>query len=291
MTSTDLLAAEFELHRERLRGLAHRLLGSAAEAEDAVQEAWLRLVRSGAAGIDDLGRWLTTVVARVCLDVLRSGRRRREEPLEPQQEVRSGAADDPLDEALLAESVGLALLVVLERLSPEERVAFVLHDVFAVPFAEIAPVVQRTPVAAKKLASRARQRIRGTPPRPDGDVRRQRRVLEAFLAAARGGDVAALLGVLAPEVVRHADVHALPAGAPLLLQGAEAVAEETRGNRDRARWARVVLVDGAVGAVVAPRGRLRVVLQPTIAGDQITRLDVIADPARLASLDIRLLQA
>ncbi|WP_103353112.1 sigma-70 family RNA polymerase sigma factor [Amycolatopsis sp. CA-128772] len=280
----DELTAAFEAERGRLRGLAYRLLGSAAEADDAVQEAWLRLSRTGS--VDNLAAWLTTVVSRVCLDVLRSRKAHREEPLEVLPEPVDSA--DPADEAELADSVGRALLVVLAALGPAERIAFVLHDLFAVPFDRIAPVLDRTPVAAKKLASRARQRVRGTSPLPAADLARHRRVVDAFLAAARGGDLTALLDVLAPDVVRRADAAALPAGVALEVRGARAVAEETRVFGKRARFAATALVDGAVGVVVAPRGRLVLALAVTVEGEQVAAYDVIAEPARLAALHVTL---
>jgi RNA polymerase sigma-70 factor (ECF subfamily) len=281
----DNLAAEFEAERGRLRGLAYRMLGSAAEADDAVQEAWLRLNRVDS--VDNLAAWLTTVVSRVCLDVLRSRKARREDPFEVLPEPVADA--DPAGEVELADSVGRALLVVLGALGPAERVAFVLHDLFAVPFDRIAPVLDRTPVAAKKLASRARQRVRGTSPLPPADLARHRRVVDAFLAAARGGDLGELLDVLAPDVVRRADPAALPVGAAVEARGARAVAEETQVFGKRAHFAETALVDGAVGVVVAPRGRLLLALAVTVDGERVAAYDVIADPARLAALRITLL--
>ncbi|MCR6488517.1 sigma-70 family RNA polymerase sigma factor [Amycolatopsis sp. OK19-0408] len=281
----DELAARFEAERARLRGLAYRMLGSAAEAEDAVQEAWLRLNRAGS--VDNLAAWLTTVVSRVCLDVLRTRKARREEPFEVLAEPAADA--DPAGEVELAESVGRALLVVLDALGPAERIAFVLHDLFAVPFDRIAPVLDRTPVAAKKLASRARQRVRGTSPLPAADLARHRRVVDAFLAAARGGDLGELLDVLAPDVVRRADAAALPVGAALEARGARAVAEETQVFGKRAHFAEAALLDGAVGVVVAPRGRLLLALAVTVEGERVAAYEVIADPARLAALHVTLL--
>ncbi|RSD21936.1 sigma-70 family RNA polymerase sigma factor [Amycolatopsis eburnea] len=278
----DELAELFEAERGRLRGLAYRMLGSAAEADDAVQEAWLRLTRAGS--VDNLAAWLTTVVSRVCLDVLRSRKARREEPFEVVPEP--VAHTDPAGEVELADSVGRALLVVLDALGPAERIAFVLHDLFAVPFDRIAPVLDRTPVAAKKLASRARHRVRGTSPLPPADLARHRRVVDAFLTAARGGDLATLLEVLAPDVVRRADAAALPAGAALEVRGARAVAEETQVFGKRARFAEAALIDGSIGVVVAPRGRLSLVLTVVVEGDRVAAYEVIADPARLASLHI-----
>ncbi|QKV76259.1 sigma-70 family RNA polymerase sigma factor [Amycolatopsis sp. Hca4] len=283
----DDLAAEFEAERGRLRGVAYRLLGSAAEADDAVQEAWLRLNR--VESVDNLAAWLTTVVSRVCLDVLRARKTRREEPFEVFPEP--VAAADPAEEAALADSVGRALLVVLDALGPAERIAFVLHDLFAVPFDRIAPVLDRTPVAAKKLASRARQRVRGTSPVPPADLARHRRVVDAFLAAARGGDLAELLDVLAPDVVRRADAAALPVGAPLEVRGARAVAEGTQVFGKRARFAEAALVDGRVGVVVAPRGRLVLALAVTVEGERVAAYEVIAEPARLAALHVTPLSA
>src|SRR5215204_3086092 len=276
MDDQDRLAERFEAHRSHLRGVAYRMLGSLSDADDAVQEAWLRLSRSDTAGVENLAGWLTRVVARVCLDMLRSRRSRPEEPLGLQGSepiVRDTDGSDPEHEALLADSVGLALLVVLDRLAPAERVAFVLHDLFAVPFDEVAPIVERTPTAAKKLASRARHRVQGAAPSPDTDLTRQRHLVDVFVAAARGGDLKALLAVLDPDVVRRADRAALPAG-PAELRGAQAVAEETRVFSRRARSARLVLVDGTVGIVVAPRGRLLLALSLTIKDDKITEIDV-----------------
>src|SRR3954469_9373941 len=283
----DELAREFEAERTRLRGLAFRLLGSAAEADDAVQEAWLRLTRVDS--VDNLAAWLTTVVSRVCLDLLRSRKARHEEPFEVFPEPVADA--DPARDAALAGSVGRALLVVLAALGPAERIAFVLHDLFAVPFDRIAPVLDRTPVAAKKLASRARHRVRSTSPLPPADLTRHRRVVDAFLAAARGGDLEELLDVLAPAVVRHADAAALPAGAARETRGARAVAEETQVFGKRAHFAEAALVDGAVGVVVAPRGRLLLALAVTVEGEGVAADEVIAGPARLAALHVTLLSA
>lgn len=283
----DELAERFEAERGRLRGLAHRMLGSAAEADDAVQEAWLRLSRAD--GVDNVAAWLTTVVARVCLDALRSRKARREDPVELLPEPAADA--DPAGEVELADSVGRALLVVLDALGPAERVAFVLHDLFAVPFDLIAPVLDRTPVAAKKLASRARHRVRGTSPLPATDLARHRRVVDAFLTAARGGDLDELLAVLAPDVVRRADAAALPVGAPLEVRGARAVAQETQVFGKRAQFAEPALIDGFFGVVVAPRGRLTLALLVTIEGELVAGYDVIADPARLAALRITLVTA
>jgi RNA polymerase sigma factor (sigma-70 family) len=292
MDERDRLAERFESHRSHLRAVAYRMLGSLSEADDAVQEAWLRYNRTDTSDVENPAGWLTTVVSRVCLDMLRSRRSRREEPL-PSQPTSPVAGDhdgsDPEEEAVVADSVGLALMVVLHRLAPAERVAFVLHDLFAVPFDEIAPIVERSPTTTKKLASRARQRVRGTPTIPDADLTRHRHLVDAFLAAARGGDVTALLAVLDPSVVRRADRLAVPAGVPIELRGARAVAEETRTNAPRALHARAALVNGSVGVVVAPLGQLLLAIRLTIEGDRITLVDVIADPARLDQLDLAVL--
>ncbi len=281
MTTEETLAGQFESERAMLRGVAFRLLGSAAEADDAVQEAWLRLARVDAAEIDNLPAWLRTVVSRVCLDMLRA---RRAEPVaEVPEAVWDGA--DPSDEAVLVEQVGRAMLVVLSTLSPAERVAFVLHDMFAVPFGEIAPLLDRSAATTKKLASRARQRVRGVPP---ADAEAQRHVVEAFLAAARDGDLAGLLAVLAPDVVRTADRAALPVGA-LTARGAATIAAETVHLGRRSRFAAVALLDGAVGVVVAPRGRLVLALAVTVVAGRIAAYDVIGDPTRLRALSIAVL--
>ncbi|MFE6056215.1 sigma-70 family RNA polymerase sigma factor [Kitasatospora sp. NPDC056446] len=282
-------AARFEAERGRLRAIAQRMLGSTGEAEDAVQEAWLRLVRTDPAEIGNLPGWLTTVVSRICLDLLRARAARREEPTGEALPDAAGGGADPEREALLVESVGRALLVVLDRLGPAERVAFVLHDGFAVPFEQIAPIVGRTPAAAKKLASRARQRVRGTAVLPSMPLAGHRRVVEAFLAAARDGDLAGLLTVLAPDVVRRADPAALPPGRPPVARGAETVARETTVFGRRARYGAVALVDGAPGILIAPDGRLRLVLRMTVADGRVAGYEVVADPARLAALDLALL--
>ncbi|WP_372410221.1 sigma-70 family RNA polymerase sigma factor [Streptomyces luteireticuli] len=286
MDGCDGAAERFEQHRGRLRAVAHRMLGSPAEADDAVQETWLRLDRTGAEGIGNLGAWLTTVVSRVCLDMLRSRAARREEPA---RDVPLPDGDGPEDEVLLLDSVGRALLVVLDRLGPAERVAFVLHDLFSVPFDEIAPVVGRTPATTKKLASRARHKVHGSPVVPEADLARQRDVVDAFLAASRDGDLEGLLAVLAPDAVRRADPAALPPGVPAEVRGANAVVRETAVLGRRARHAQTALVDGAVGVVVAPRGRLLLVLVPTVVDGRIAAYEVIADPGRLAALDLAVL--
>ncbi|MBA3553524.1 MAG: sigma-70 family RNA polymerase sigma factor, partial [Gemmatimonadales bacterium] len=263
MQEGDWLAERFEAHRTHLRGVAYRMLGSLSEADDAVQEAWLRLSRSGTGGVENLGGWLTTIVARVCLDLLRSRKARREEPMGPQvpEPVASGAGGDPEQEVLLADSVGLALLVVLDTLAPAERLAFVLHDMFAVPFDDIAPIVGRSPTAARQLASRARRRVQGSAAAPDPDLARQREVVEAFLAATRAGDFDALLAVLDPDVVLR--MGPVASGAATEFRGAAVVAR--RAAKGGARAAQPALVGGAVGVVVAPRGRLLMVLGFTIA--------------------------
>lgn len=281
----DALAVPFEEHRDHLRAVAYRMLGSLSEAEDAVQEAWLRLHRAGASGVENLRGWLTTVVSRVCLDMLRSRRSRREEPLDAQPDGAGGAAADPESEAAMADSVGLALLVVLDTLAPAERLAFVLHDLFALPFEEIAGIVGRSPAAARQLASRARRRVQGAPA-PDADLTRQRELVEAFLAALRGGDLAALVAVLDPDVVIRADRTVAPPDG-----------RETRGAADWARQAvqfsraaqgAVVpaLIDGEMGLALAPGGRVLRVLRFTIDGGRITEIDIVADPARLQELEI-----
>ncbi|MGI5351932.1 sigma-70 family RNA polymerase sigma factor [Streptomyces sp. CA-250714] len=286
------LAERFEERRALLLALAYRMLGSLSEAEDAVQEAWLRLSRTDAAAIDNLAAWLRTVVSRICLDMLRARAARPEEPVGQQvpDAVRGfEEAGGPEDEVLLADSVGRALLVVLDTLGPAERVAFVLHDMFAVPFEQIAPLLERSPVAAKKLASRARRRVRGTPAVPVAELGEQRALVEAFLAAARGGELAGLLAVLAPDVVRRSDPAVLPPGAAALVRGADAVARGTVRLGQRSRYAQTALVDGAVGAVVAPRGRLLCALTFVCEGGRIAAYEVIADPARLAGLELALL--
>jgi RNA polymerase sigma factor (sigma-70 family) len=286
----DWLAQRFEENRTHLRAVAYRMLGSISEADDVLQETWLRLSRTDTSSIENPGGWLTTVVARVCLDMLRSRRSRREGPLgvhEPEPIVSRQDGTDPEREALLADSVGPALLVVLETLSPAERLAFVLHDMFGVPFEEIAPIVGRSQTAARQLASRARRRVRGAAPSPDADLTRQREVVDAFLAAARGGDFDALVAVLDPDVVLRADSGAVHAGLTREVRGAPAMAK--RAVKGRARAARPALVNGAVGVVVAPRGRLLMVLGFTIRHGRIVEIDILADPARLRQLDLALL--
>ncbi|MFC1441953.1 sigma-70 family RNA polymerase sigma factor [Streptacidiphilus sp. N1-10] len=306
----EFLARRFEEHRGHLRSVAYRMLGSLTEADDAVQEAWLRLSRTEeraeAEEIENLGGWLTTVVARVSLSMLRSRRIRREESLDAEffvpdpiiERIEGGtgtggsAADDPEQQALLADSVGLALLVVLQTLTPAERLAFVLHDMFAVPFEEIAPIVERTPAAARQLASRARRRVQGTAPVPDPDIAQQRRVVDAFLAAARGGDFEALLTVLDPDAVLRADAGVLPgAAASRLVRGAHAVAEQVMGFRQLAEFSRPALVNGAYGLVTAPGGVPVSVAGFTVVNGRILEMNLLADPERLGRLDLTVLGA
>ncbi|MFF0457694.1 sigma factor [Nocardia africana] len=324
MRDRDELARRFERHRDLLRDIAYRMLGSLNEADDVVQEAWLRLDRATSAtdtkhdgrgtaeagegasdedaadglGIDNLAAWLTTVVSRICLDQLRSRAARREEFVDPADGsvalASAGAGPRPVftepeAEAVLADSVGRAMLVVLRTLSPDERVAFVLHDMFAVPFDDIAPIVGRTAATTKKLASRARQRVRGDTSTPTAELDRHREVVDAFLSAARAGDLGALLAVLAPDVVRTADPAVLPPGIASVVRGAAAVAEETVLLRSRSQVAGAALIDGAVGLVVAPGGRLAAVLLVTVHGDRVTAYDVVADPERLAALTVTVL--
>jgi RNA polymerase sigma factor (sigma-70 family) len=288
MNERNYLAEQFEENRAHLRSVAYRMLGSVSEVDDAVQEAWLRLSRAETAGIDNLGGWLTTVVARVCLDMLRSRKSRREEPFTPHapEPVATGTSgSSPEHEALLADSVGLALLVVLDRLTPAERLAFVLHDMFALPFEEIAAIVGRSTTATRQLASRARRRVRGGAAAPDPDLIRQREVVGAFLAALRGGDFEGLLAVLDPDLVVRADVPA-PSGAPAEIRGAAVWAKQAIAFGQLARLARLALVNGAVGIVMAPRGRLFRVVRLTIANGKITQIEVIGDKARLGALDL-----
>ncbi|KDN21162.1 sigma-70 family RNA polymerase sigma factor [Amycolatopsis rifamycinica] len=283
----DALTERFEQERPRLRAVAHRMLGSAAEADDAVQEAWLRFHRTDAAEIGNLPAWLTTVVARVCLSLLRTRRNHREEPLDARPEPDDDRRG-PGQEAELADTVGLALLVVLDALGPAERVAFVLHDMFAVPFDEIAPVLGKTPAAARQLASRARRRVKGGAT-ADADLPRRRKVVEAFLAASRGGDFEALLALLDPDVVLHADRFAGPSPAPIELRGVESVRRGAILASDRARASELVLVDGAPGLLMVRDGRPAVVLAFRVGDDRITGIDVIADPERLAALELAVL--
>jgi RNA polymerase sigma-70 factor, ECF subfamily len=288
---TDRQTSEFERHRAHLQAVAYRMLGSQSEAEDAVQESWLRLNRSETSSVENMRGWLTTVVARVCLDVLRARRARREEQYAdelPEPVVTLALENGPEEEALLADSVGLALLVVLDTLAPAERLAFVLHDMFGLPFEEIAPIVERTPAATRQLASRARRRVRGATPAAEPDVRRQRRVVDAFLAATRNGDFEALVAVLDPDVVFRADRGRLAvADAEPVITGASAVAEQILARAPRfARFARPAIVNGAAGLVVVPHDRPIAVLGFTISSGRIVELDLVADPAKLRAVTV-----
>jgi RNA polymerase sigma-70 factor (ECF subfamily) len=298
MDQQSWLTERFEDNRPRLRGVAYRMLGSLTEAEDAVQEAWLRLNRIDTATVDNLGGWLTTVVSRVCLDMLRSRRSRREEPLGAQvaePSVARGEGADPEGEAVLADSVGVALLVVLDTLTPTERLAFVLHDLFAMPFDEIGSIVGRSPAAAKQLASRARRRVRGSPAPSDAGRARQREVLEAFLRAVRAGDLEGLLAVLDPDAVVRIDAAAridappAEAGKAREVRGASAWAQQFIALSRGLRFVQPALIDGSVGLILAPRGKLSKALTFTFAKARVTRVEVIADPARLRELDIGVL--
>src|SRR5712692_3065941 len=278
MDEHDWLAEQFEANRTHLRAVAYRMLGSLSEAEDAVQESWLHLNRSDTSGVKNLGGWLTTVVARICLDMLRSRHSRREESLDasvPEPITSREGWIDVEQEALLADSVGLVLLVVLDTLNPAERLAFVLHDIFAMPFDEIAPIVGRSPTATRQLASRARRRVRGAARDQDADLTSQREVVDAFLAASREGRFDALLAVLDPDVVFRHDLTAVPAGASPEVHGAASVARQFSG---RAQGARTALVDGAVAAIVASRRHLFLVLNFTIIRGKIVEINVVADP-------------
>jgi RNA polymerase sigma factor (sigma-70 family) len=286
MDANQALAERFEEHRTRLLAVGYRMLGSHSEAEDAVQEAWLRLSGAGTKDVENLGGWLTTVVARVCLNMLRSRRTRPEVPLDPHVPDPVVSPDngvEPEDEALLTDSVGLALLVVLDALPPAERLAFVLHDMFAVPFEEIAPMVGRSPAAARQLASRARRRIQEAPT-PDRDPRRQRAVVDAFFAAARGGDFEALVAVLDPEVVHRSDWGALPGSA--VIRGAGAVAAQALRFADPSRTIHPALVNGAAGAVITVDGKPVSIIGFTVVKDRIVAIDALVDPERIASLDL-----
>jgi RNA polymerase sigma-70 factor, ECF subfamily len=286
------LAERFEEHRTHMRAVAYRMLGSLSEADDAVQETWLRLSRSDPAGIENLGGWLTTVVARVCLNMLRSRGSRREEPLEvhvPDPILSPADGVGPEQEALLADSVGLAMLVVLEALEPAERLAFVLHDMFAVPFDEIAAIVGRSPEATRQLASRARRRVQVTAAVPDADVARQREVVDAFFAAARDGNFDALVAVLHPDIVLRSDGGALRPGASVIIHGAENVARQALTFARLSPFVRPALVNGAAGVVVVPRGRALSVMGFTVRDGKIVEIDAIADPERLRDLDLTVL--
>jgi RNA polymerase sigma factor (sigma-70 family) len=291
MPTPERLAEQFEEHRPHARAVAYRMLGSVSEAEDAVQEAWIRLSRADAGGIDNLRGWLTTVVARVCLDMLRTRASRREDPLEvhvpdPIITRAAGSGDGPEANAMRADSVGLALLIVFEKLEPAERLAFVLHDVFGMTFEEIAPIVDRSVDAARQLASRARRRIRGEAPTPDADLRTQRRVVDAFLAASENGDFEALLAVLDPEIVLRADGGAVK-GMTRLVRGAQAVAAQAETFSKLRLSNQVVLVNGNIGLVSRlPDGRVLSVIGFAIAGGKVVEMDILADPDRLSRLDL-----
>ena len=285
MDDHDWLAERFEEHRTHLRAVASRILGSPADADDAVQEAWLRLARSDSSQVENLGGWLTTVVARVSLNMLQSRKTRREDPAGPRlpEEIAGTDGAGPEQQAVLADSVGLALLVVLDTLTPAERLAFVLHDMFALPFEEIAPIVERSPAATRQLASRARRRIQGADTTPDADLARRREIVRAFLAASRNGDLGALVAVLDPDVVLRADHAAVRLGAEAEVRGAQAVAGTFSG---RAGAAKMALINGVAGAVWAAGGRPRVVFSFTLTGGKITAIDLLGDPAVLGQLDL-----
>lgn len=288
MTEKNFLTDEFEANRGHLRAVAYRMLGSRSEADDAVQETWLRLSRADASTVQNLGGWLTTVVARICLDTLRSRKSRREEPMGPDVPEPSivPEAIDMEHEADMADSVGAALLVVLDTLAPAERLAFVLHDMFAVPFEEIASVVGRSPAAARQLASRARRRVQGAAAKPDADFVRQKEIVDAFLAASRGGDFEALLTLLDPDVVFRGDATAVQMGSKPEVRGAAAVAGLFKG---RAEAAKPALADGALSLAVILGGQLRIVLGITFADDKIVAISAVADPERIRDVDLEIL--
>jgi len=293
MHTPEWLAEQFEEHRAHLRAVGYRMLGSASEAEDAVQESWLRLDRTDVSAVENLRAWLTTVVARVCLDMLRTRASRREDPLDVHvpDPVITRADRDPESDAMLADSVGLALLVVLETLEPAERLAFVLHDVFGMTFDEIAPIVERSPAAARQLASRARRRVQSKAPNPEHDLHQQRRVVDAFLAAARDGDFERLVAVLDPEIVLRADGGAL-AGASRIVRGAQAVAAQASTFSRLGLSNQFVLVNGNIGLVSRRSdGRLFSVLGFTIAGGKVVEIDILADPERLGRLDLSAIES
>jgi RNA polymerase sigma factor (sigma-70 family) len=294
----EWIAGQFEQNRNHLRGVAYRMLGSLSEADDAVQEAWLRLSRAGGENVENLGGWLTTVVARICLDMLRSRNARREESLDAPEPSGAASAEpaatgrhrsDPEREALLADSVGLALLVVLDKLAPAERLAFVLHDMFDLNFEEIGAIVGRSSAAARQLASRARRRVRGPLEGPPAHLAEQRRVVDAFIAAVRAGDFNALVSLLDPELEVHADLTALPASVPAETRGAEGWARQIMATARGAKLARIALINGAVGAIVAPHGRLFRAIRFVIAEGKIKRIDVVGDRESLSALDLAVL--
>ncbi|MEE1810247.1 RNA polymerase sigma factor SigJ [Streptomyces sp. BE133] len=283
------LAERFEEHRTRLRAVAYRMLGSVSEADDAVQEAWLRLSRADSGSVENLGAWLTTVVARLCLNMLRSREHRREEPLDvlmPDPVISHENGVEPEQEALLADSVGLALLVVLETLTPAERLAFVLHDMFAVPFDEIAAMIERTPAAARQLASRARRRVQGQAPVPDPDLTRQRRAVDAFFAAARDGEFDALVSVLDPDVVLRSDGGVARARHTVVISGARTVAGQALTFGRLSPFARSALINATAGVVVVANGQPLSVMAFTVTDGKIVAIDVLADPERLKQLDL-----
>lgn len=293
MDEREWLEDHFEQHRTRLRAVAYRMLGSVSEADDAVQDAWLRVSRSDTRGVENLAGWLTTVVARVCLNMLRSRQQRQETTLDvhvPDPIISHESRADPEHEALLADSVGLALLVVLETLTPAERLAFVLHDMFAVPFEEIAPMIERSPAAARQLASRARRRVRGQAPVPDPDLGRQRKVVDAFFAAARDGDFDALVAMLDPDVVLRSDGGPARPRLSLVIDGADAVAGQAITFGRLSPFARPALVNGAAGVVVAQEGRPLSIMGFTVADGRIVAIDVLADPERLRRIDLSALE-
>ena len=287
MNTTDWPAAEFQAHRAHLQAVAYRMLGSLTEADDAVQETYLRLTSVGTDDVRNLRAWLTTIVSRICLDMLRARKARRENPLDVHvpDPVLTPVAENPEQHALLADSVGLALLVVLDTLSPAERLAFVLHDIFAVPFEQVGAILDRSPAAAKQLASRARQRLRGAPA-AGSDAARQREIAEAFLAASRDGDFEGLLAILDPAVVLRADAGAGPLGPSRLIKGAPEVAAQARQYARLARFARPVLVNGTPGYLVAPSGQPLALIGLAVLDGKITEIDILADPERLGRLDL-----
>jgi len=290
MGEYELIAERFEADRPHLRAVAYRMLGSLSDADDAVQESWLRLSRADKSGVENLTGWMTTIVSRVCLDMLRTRKSRREDALEPNTPATGAtgrAGCDPQQEAMLADAVGVAMLVVLEKLAPAERIAFVLHDVFAVPFEEIGPIVDRSPATARQLASRARRRVQGTSAVPQAEFNQQRHVVEAFLAASRNGDFDALLAVLDDDVVFKSDDAAARMGGPKKeVRGAKTIAKLFSG---RAQAAKAAMVNGSVGVLVAPAGRLFLVLLPTVENGKIVRIDAVAEPDRLAMLEVAVL--
>ena len=289
MAAREDLAKRFEANRPRLRAMAYRMLGSISEAEEAVQDSWLRLSQADADEIENLEGWLTTVVTRRCLDLLRTRQSRREEPVGarvPEPIISRADQVDPEDQVLLADSVGLALMAVLEALGPAERLAFVLHDMFDVPFEQVAPILERTPAATRQLASRARRRVRDTAPAPDPDPARQREVVDAFFTAAREGDFEALVAVLDPDVVLRADGGSRRPTATMLIRGATEVGERAFTFRRLSPHVRPVLVNGAAGVLVAPRGRPFSIMAFTVRAGRIVEIDALADPERLAALDL-----